>query len=291
MNDQDLGAGVRGGTFNMSGGSVKNNIGGGVRASSITLSGSAQIVNNTLNDKTITENLRVYSDRTITINSLSETAKIGITTETAPTAGNPVTFTSNAASNFDGKLFSDNAAYEISANDDGTLALKIKKVNPTLTIPTADTTYGQKLSDISLTNHSGNTEGTWEWMDRTQSVGDASDIPKTFKAKFIPSDTRTYNTVENIDISVTVNPKPLTNNMLRVDSEQAEYKGSAVDAKFTVCDGETLLVKGSDYEITSGGKANAVEATTLTIKGLGNYTGEATATWSPEKSKHCRNHI
>ena len=44
-------------------------------------------------------------------------------------------------------------------------------------------------------------------MDSTQSVGDASTTPKTFKAKFTPADTTNYKTVENIDVSVTVGKK------------------------------------------------------------------------------------
>lgn len=78
---------------------------------------------------------------------------------------------------------------------------KIIQGTPTYTVPTGLTaTFGQKLADITLT-------AGWSWMDSTQSVGDASTTPKTFKAKFTPADTTNYKTVENIDVSVTVNKK------------------------------------------------------------------------------------
>ena len=65
--------------------------------------------------------------------------------------------------------------------------------------------YGQTLADVTLSNPEGNLDGEWSWMDSTESVGNASTTAKTFKAKFIPKDTANYNTVENIELEVTVN--------------------------------------------------------------------------------------
>lgn len=81
-----------------------------------------------------------------------------------------------------------------------------------------------------------------------------------------------------------VKPKSLTDDMIRVDSKQAEYTGSELEAKFTVCDGETPLVKGTDYKIISGGSATNVGNNKLIINGLGNYKGEVSATWSLQKA-------
>ena len=44
-----------------------------------------------------------------------------------------------------------------------------------------------------------------QWMDSSESVGGASTAAKTFLAKFTPKDTENYNTVENIELEVTVN--------------------------------------------------------------------------------------
>ena len=73
---------------------------------------------------------------------------------------------------------------------------EIAKVNPTCTVPTGLTaTYGQTLKDVTLPTG-------WAWSDGTQSVGNAG--TNTFKANFTPTDTNNYNTVSNVNISVTV---------------------------------------------------------------------------------------
>ena len=101
----------------------------------------------------------------------------------------------------------DAANYTLAAsgNQSATTA-SITKANLILNTPTGLTaTYGDKLSSITLTNPSGNASGTWSWMDDTQSVGDASDTPKDFEARFTPTDTTNYATQEGLLVSVTVN--------------------------------------------------------------------------------------
>ena len=82
----------------------------------------------------------------------------------------------------------------------------VAKATPTYTAPTGLTAkYGQTLTDVKLSNPEGNLDGTWSWMNSSESVGDASTVTKTFRAKFTPTDAVNYNTVENIKLDVTVN--------------------------------------------------------------------------------------
>ena len=75
----------------------------------------------------------------------------------------------------------------------------VAKATPTYTVPTGLTAkYGQTLADVTLPDG-------WSWMDSSESVGGASTAAKTFQAKFTPKDTKNYNTVENIELEVTVN--------------------------------------------------------------------------------------
>ena len=75
----------------------------------------------------------------------------------------------------------------------------VAKATPTYTKPTGLTAkYGQTLADVTLPDG-------WSWMDSSQSVGDASNAPRTFRAKFTPTDTENYNTVEDIALEVAVN--------------------------------------------------------------------------------------
>lgn len=72
----------------------------------------------------------------------------------------------------------------------------ISKANPTYTAPTGLTaTYGDTLSAVTLPTG-------WTWANSSASVGNAG--TNTFKATFTPTDTANYNTVENIDVTVTV---------------------------------------------------------------------------------------
>ena len=89
----------------------------------------------------------------------------------------------------------------------------VAKATPTYTAPTGLTAkYGQTLADVTL-------PGGWSWMNSSESVGDASTVTKTFQAKFTPKDTENYNTVENIELEVTVN-KADGGNLKTVELEQ-----------------------------------------------------------------------
>jgi len=81
----------------------------------------------------------------------------------------------------------------------------IAKADPIANAPTGLTaTFGQTLADVTITNPSGNTAGTWAWLNDTASVGNVVTPAATFKANFIPTDTANYNTVLNVDVTVTV---------------------------------------------------------------------------------------
>ena len=96
----------------------------------------------------------------------------------------------------------------------------VAKATPAYTAPTGLTAkYGQTLADVKLSNPEGNLDGTWSWMNSSESVGDASTVTKTFQAKFIPTDTDNYNMVENIELEVLVN-KADGRNLKTVELEQ-----------------------------------------------------------------------
>ena len=77
----------------------------------------------------------------------------------------------------------------------------IAKADPSYTVPTdLSATYGDTLADVTLP------EG-FAWADDTAtSVGAVG--ANTFKAIFTPTDTANYNTVSDIDVTVTVNHIP-----------------------------------------------------------------------------------
>ena len=78
------------------------------------------------------------------------------------------------------------------------------KPSPTITTaPTATVTYGDTVSDSALTGGVASVAGTFKWADGVTTYGNAG--TKTLKAKFVPTDTANYATVEDIDVNVKVN--------------------------------------------------------------------------------------
>ncbi len=182
----------------------------------------------------------------------------------APTATGSVsgaTVTNNSVSS-DGSTLTFKATFPNTAGKD----------TPACTAPANVTaTYGQKLSDITLTNPAGNTTGTWTWAAPTTSVGNVG--TKTFKATFTPTNTNDYVAVENIDVSVTVKPKPITVTVDNIADQQ--YTGSQIKPTVTVKgDGKTLVLN-TDYTVEYGTNKN-VGATggsvTVKAKSGSNYT-------------------
>ena len=124
---------------------------------------------------------------------------------------------------------------------------------PVCAAPTGSTAaFGSALSTITLTNPTGNTDGRWYWMDNTQKVGNVKDNPHTYKAKFVPTDTANYKTVENIDVTVTATQVALGAGYPIMIPIEEYYTGSAIEPTPTIKTDNygDALVLGLDYEIT-----------------------------------------
>ena len=156
----------------------------------------------------------------------------------------------------------------------------IVKADPTYTVPTdLKATYGDTLSSVTLPTG-------WSWTNGSQSVGNAG--TNTFKAKFTPADTTNYNTVENVDVTVKVNPADITPT---VSLDGWTYGDEANTPSVTGNAGNgdvayTYAQKGSD-EFSS---AVPTDAGDYTIKAViaetANYNGgEATADFTIAKAK------
>ena len=124
---------------------------------------------------------------------------------------------------------------------------RVLRAIPTYTKPTGLTAiYGQTLADVTLPDG-------WSWMNSSESVGNASTAAKKFKAKFTPADITNYNTVEDIELEVTVN--------------KANQAPLTIQGADSVVYGQTLALT------TTGGSGSG--AVTYRID-TANSTGEAT---------------
>lgn len=138
----------------------------------------------------------------------------------------------------------------------------INKAVPVYTVPENITAiYGQTLADIALEDH-------FAWMDNTESVGDVGE--KSFLAAYVPEDSDNYSIVNNIEIPVIVQPKDLSDmNLSGVDED------TDLDS-YEIKDGDTVLVKDTDYTITSVKDGKQV---TVTVEFMRNYTGTVQTTY------------
>ncbi|MBR6940565.1 MAG: InlB B-repeat-containing protein, partial [Clostridia bacterium] len=78
-------------------------------------------------------------------------------------------------------------------------------------------------------------------------------------------------------------PKSITEDMITLSPDTAEYNGGDITPVVTVNDGEKTLEKGTDYTVSYNNNVNASENAKVIVKGIGNYTGivERTFTITP----------
>ena len=154
----------------------------------------------------------------------------------------------------------------------------VYKAYPTCVPPANVTaTYGQKLSDITLTNPAGNTPGTWRWEKDTLSVGNASTTAKEFMAIFTPTDTVNYEVRKDF-VEVTVKQAPGgslgTVNLTQPYGDTAEYTFAPSWAGLPA--GQTWNY-GSSYALSAGAAASVTHS-------IDNATGKLTYAISGAKA-------
>ena len=136
---------VADGIFRMYGGRISGNStkepGGGVAIDNGTfyVGGNAVISGNTTDGKV--SNVYLADGQTIEIDSsnpLSGSASIGVTTQTAPTEGNPVDITGTNSADYSQYFHSDNADYEIKNGENNVVQLAVKSQSHTHSLTRVD---------------------------------------------------------------------------------------------------------------------------------------------------------
>lgn len=114
-------------------------------------------------------------------------------------------------------------------------------------------------------------------------VGDNKDVTID-PLSLTGADAGNYTLTQPTGIKVKITPKDISGAVITYGTQNT-YNGSEQDvviSKVTV-NGKDLG-DGTDYTVFSGNKATDVGNNTLVIKGKGNYTGEASATWTLKKA-------
>ena len=128
-------------------------------------------------------------------------------------------------------------------------------------------TYGNRLESVELP------EG-FTWYDSTELSGPVSE--RTAYVIYTPEDTNNYNIAEMVEITITVEPKNLSGMKLTgID------KNTDLD-KYVIKDGDNVLVKDTDYKISSKTEGDTV---TVTVEFIGNYTGKTQVSYSLKEAE------
>lgn len=169
------------------------------------------------------------------------------------------------------------AGYKIEEN----VPIEVLKLQPEYSVPTGlSATAGQKLSQIELP------EG-FEWVSGNQTVSGSGDV--VYKARFVPSDTKNYETVENIDIAITVRPYVVNNytvdenndiiSNITPNTELNSFTsniilgyGYGIDADSKEVNGKQVLYTGAKVRITHG--LDLYKEYTVSVKGDINGDGD-----------------
>ena len=143
--------------------------------------------------------------------------------------------------------------------------------------------------DVSITEGSKYTTDDFTFKGTAEAKGtEAGTYPMNLAADQFTNTNDNYTQVTFIvnDGTLTITPKSINpddekNGITVTDPENSTYDGNEHINGLTVTDSKlnTTLVEGTDYTLTYSGDLINVGTVTITIKGIGNYTGEFTKTY------------
>ena len=160
----------------------------------------------------------------------------------------------------------------------------IAKATPVISGLTASAiTYGQTLAASTLnggsaTYNSQTVAGSFAWTTSTTAPSVSDSENTEYSVTFTPTDGN-YNSATTT-VKLTVNPVSAEGLTLTLSSESFTYNGSAQTPTVTVKHGETTLTQDTHYTVSYSNNTNAALSTaenapTVTITGMGNYSGTA----------------
>ena len=148
----------------------------------------------------------------------------------------------------------------------------VEKTLETLTVTQADTTYGTALEAPVFTKPEGTIKTTIHYSTPTSSAY-SSATPPTDAGEYVVNvlcETATHIYMGHANFKI--EPKSISN-MLQPITGTYVYTGAPQRPEAVVKDGEVTLVKDKDYTVSYGTNVHVFEAATVSVEGIGNYTG------------------
>ena len=146
----------------------------------------------------------------------------------------------------------------------------VGKAAPDYTMPAGLTAkYGQKLSEITLTNPSGNLTGTWSWQEPGKVLDEIG--TQKYYADFKP-DNKNYKEVDNVAIEVTI--KPADGGILKAETLEQKYTDNSDHTYTPDWSGLPTGQKwtySSEYSVSNGSTATLARQDVATADGRLTY--------------------
>ena len=146
---------------------------------------------------------------------------------------------------------------------------KIEKATPQYTVPAQlSMTYGERLGSIELPDG-------FSWKDETEASGNVGE--KTAYVIYTPEDCNNYHVVNDIPVTITVEPKNLSGMVLDGINSLDDLN------RYQMKDGDTVLIKDVDYVIFPYMTQDEKHVLVM-VTFLGNYTGTTETTFALDDS-------
>ncbi len=137
-------------------------------------------------------------------------------------------------------------------------------------------------SDIALINSGSEHKNISANALRSVEITGVSNGNTTITINFTPTDTDNYNPTSS-SYSINVSKVDVSTLSIVLDKTSYIYDGTEKKPVITVKDGATTLTLGTNYTLSYENNINVGEAT-VTINGLGKYSGSTTRTFTIDKS-------
>lgn len=159
------------------------------------------------------------------------------------------------------------------------VSFQIKKAIPDYSITNAITgVYGDTIGDIELPKRDN---GVFTWNENlSEETGEPGS--HNYSLTFTPNDTRNYEIVEDILVTVEISPKNISEAEIK-GIEDAVYCAQPISYQPVITVNNKTLIENTDYTIAFDNNTNAGTAL-VTINGIGHYAGTIEKTFTIAKA-------
>ena len=174
-----------------------------------------------------------------------------------------------------------NNEYNAFNKDNAIIVNVVDKTTNTTTMKVSqdDITYGGSVSPAVTNKPDGTGTVSYTYEGRNGTTYSSTTAPTNVGKYTVKATCESSTTIYTAEDAFEILPKSISGMTVTLDNNSLEYNGSAHTVNVTVKDGTTVLIKDTDYTVTSGNSGTDVSNYTVTVTGKGNYKDTAQATW------------